>query len=75
MPCVTDGHQQTPCADLAAQVLRVRDNPFDQERRIRTRREALEQYLSGQRSPRGSYGAARPAAAATRDTGGKLAAT
>jgi DNA-binding transcriptional MerR regulator len=54
MPCVTDGHPQTGCADLVGQVQQVRDGLLDQERSIRSRRERLEQYLSGQRTPRGS---------------------
>jgi DNA-binding transcriptional MerR regulator len=57
MPCITDGHAQTSCADLVVLVGQVRDSLLNQERRIRARREKLEQYLSGQRTPRGSYGA------------------
>jgi len=56
LPCVTDGQGQTSCTDLVAQVQQVRDGLLEQERRIRTRRETLEQYLSGQRSPRGGRG-------------------
>ncbi len=54
MPCVTDsGHDQASCADLSSQVEQVRDSLLQQERRIRARRETLEQYLTGQRTPRG----------------------
>jgi MerR family redox-sensitive transcriptional activator SoxR len=57
MPCLGDHHAQTPCTQLVAQVQQVRDGLLDQEQRIRTRRETLEEYLSGHRSPRGSHGA------------------
>lgn len=54
MPCVTGGQGQTgACTDLVGQVRQVRDDLLDQERRIRTRRKKLEEYLSGERSPRG----------------------
>jgi len=63
MPCVADGHAQAPCADLVTQVQQVRDNLLEQEERIRSRRETLEQYLSGQRSPRGGRDVANRQAA------------
>jgi len=54
MPCVGDGGaEQAACSDLVAQVQQVRDDLLEQERRIRTRRETLEQYLSGGSTPRG----------------------
>ncbi|MTD59355.1 MerR family transcriptional regulator [Amycolatopsis sp. RM579] len=62
MPCITEGHDQAACTDLMAQVQHVRDNLLDQEQRLRGRRERLEQYLTGQRSPRGRSGVARPQA-------------
>ena len=53
MPCVDDGSAQAACSDLVVQVQQVRDDLLEQERRIRTRRETLEQYLSGGSTPRG----------------------
>ena len=53
MPCVDDGSAQAACSDLVVQVQQVRDDLLEQERRIRTRRETLEQYLSGRSIPRG----------------------
>jgi DNA-binding transcriptional MerR regulator len=61
MPCLGDSHAQTPCTQLQ----QVRDGLLDQEQRIRTRREKLEEYLSGHRSPRGSHGAHHPSAVET----------
>ncbi|MFD2025234.1 MerR family transcriptional regulator [Promicromonospora aerolata] len=55
MPCVAGGHPREACVDLVAQVQQVRDGLLEQEQRIRARRETLEQYLGGQRSPRGSH--------------------
>ena len=53
MPCVDDGSAQAACSDLVVQVQQVCDDLLEQERRIRTRRETLEQYLSGRSIPRG----------------------
>jgi DNA-binding transcriptional MerR regulator len=55
MPCVAESHPQEACVDLVARVQQVRDGLLEQELRIRARRENLEQYLGGQRSPRGSH--------------------
>lgn len=60
MPCVEGGHgAPASCGDLSVQVEAVRERLMEQERRIRTRRETLERYLSGQRSPRGAPAGAR----------------
>ncbi|MEU7478830.1 MerR family transcriptional regulator [Lentzea sp. NPDC042327] len=56
VPCVGGGHESTACSELLTMVQQVRDDLLDQERRIRARRQALEQYLTGRRSPRGSTG-------------------
>jgi MerR family redox-sensitive transcriptional activator SoxR len=53
VPCVSDGGEHAACSDLVVQVRQVRDDLLEQERRIRARRETLEQYLSGRSSPRG----------------------
>ncbi|MFI2665744.1 MerR family transcriptional regulator [Micromonospora carbonacea] len=60
MPCVTADGGQTPCADVLRRAQRVRDDLLEQERRIRARRETLELYLAGQRSPRGNHSHPRP---------------
>lgn len=52
MPCLSGGHESS-CTDLVIKVQRVHDDLLEQERRIRTQRKTLEQYLSGQRHPRG----------------------
>ncbi len=61
--CISDAHDQAPCTDVIARVRQVREDLLDQEQRIRTRREMLDEYLSGQRSPRG--GSERPRASAS----------
>ncbi|MFT4124536.1 MAG: MerR family transcriptional regulator [Microbacteriaceae bacterium] len=53
MPCMAGGRDCAPSRDLLAQVQSVRDDLLAQEQRIRTRRETLEHYLTGQRKPRG----------------------
>jgi DNA-binding transcriptional MerR regulator len=64
VPCLGESHERASCTDLVAQVQQVRDSLLDQERRIRTRRERLEQYLSGESSPRGGATPARAAVTA-----------
>lgn len=53
VPCLADDGQESSCTDLTVKVQQVRDTLLDQERRIRTQRITLEQYLGGQRHPRG----------------------
>lgn len=57
MPCVAEGRDHAPSRELLGRVQQIRDDLREQERRIRTRRETLEQYLTGQRQPRGPGGA------------------
>lgn len=53
VPCLAGDSQTGSCTDLVVKVQQVRDSLLDQERRIRTQRRTLEQYLGGQRNPRG----------------------
>jgi MerR family redox-sensitive transcriptional activator SoxR len=52
VPCVAGGGIYNPPPELLGHVTNARDQLIERERRLRSRRETLDDYLSGRKAPR-----------------------